>query len=82
MKMEEIALMQAFWDRFDKSLETMFKAIQEENSAQRAHTLALVRAGASAAMQHLEDDARNVKQKPINTVGIGTSKNFNQGCEK
>lgn len=51
MKIEEIALMNAFWDRFDKSMENMFKAIQEENTAQRKFILDLVKAGSDATLK-------------------------------
>ena len=53
MKLEEIAVMNAFQDRFDKSIENMLKMIQEENNAQRQFVLELVRAGSECTLDGL-----------------------------
>lgn len=65
MKMEEIAVLNAFWDRFDKSLEMMLDRIQKENNAQRDFMQCLIEAGAAAVvrgqrmMGDLQNEARN-----------------------
>lgn len=65
MKMEEIAVLNAFWDRFDKSLEMMLDRIQKENNAQRDFMRCLIEAGAAAVvrgqrmMGDLQNEARN-----------------------
>lgn len=51
MKMEEIALMQAIWDRFDKSMENFFNTISKENQNQREFILALVTAGGNQVLK-------------------------------
>jgi hypothetical protein len=51
MKIDELAALNALLDRFDKSLDTLIKASQQEQAAQRAFILQLVEAGSKMTLK-------------------------------